>query len=232
MSTYTLPAKALVDPVTTVPRVIGEQRWLLPLLLLVVTSIAAGVAFAARWDAGPDTISGLQRSGQLMGMTEQDIADKVQLAERTALVGGVASGLFLSPLLVLLVTVALKFAGWLCGTSGTFKALFTAASVGFLPLALKNAIVAVSLLRQPAVSADQAAKLLPSNLGAFVEVPAWATQAATQLDFFALWSVGLLGLGFSAATGMRKGRALALLVLLFVLYVGVVHVGLPGMGEK
>ena len=49
------------------------------------------------------------------------------------------------------------------------------------------------------------------------------------VDFFNLWSAGLLGLGFSAATGMSRGRALVFGFVLYVLFAGVVFVGVPGM---
>jgi hypothetical protein len=49
------------------------------------------------------------------------------------------------------------------------------------------------------------------------------------VDFFNLWSVGLLGLGFSSATGMRRSRALLLAAVLYAMYVGVFMVGLPAM---
>lgn len=229
MSTYLLPARTLVDPVASVPHAVSAHRWVWPLTLLVLASVLAGVAFALRWDAAPEVIRGLQAAGELGGMTEQDVLDKVRVAGRTRLVMGVAQGLFLMPLLVLLVAVALKLTGWLLGTSGKFKSLFTAASVGFLPVALSKLILALALLRQGPISEKQAEGLLASHLGAFLEVSPKLAGAASAVDFFALWGVALLALGFSEATGMRKGRAMLLVVVLYALYVGVFLVGMPGM---
>jgi hypothetical protein len=229
MSTYLLPARTLVDPVASVPKAVSTHRWVWPLTLLVLASVAAGVAFALRWDAAPEVIRELQSGGELGGMTEQDVLDKVRVAGRTRLVAGVAQGLFLMPLLVLLVAVALKFTGWLLGTPGKFKSLFTAASVGFLPLALSKLILALALLRQGPLSAKQAEELLASHLGVFLDVGPKFARAVSAVDFFALWGVALLGLGFSEATGMKKGRAMLLVVVLYALYVGVFLVGIPGV---
>ena len=49
------------------------------------------------------------------------------------------------------------------------------------------------------------------------------------VDFFKLWTVGLLGLGFAAVTGMRRGWALLVVFVLYAMYVGVFMIGLPGM---
>jgi len=57
-----------------------------------------------------------------------------------------------------------------------------------------------------------------------------AARAASSLDFFALWSAALLGLGFSAASGLSRPRGLLVGLALYALYAGVFLVGLPGMG--
>ena len=73
--------------------------------------------------------------------------------------------------------------------------------------------------------------LVPSSLAVLKSVPPKLKLAAGAVDFFNLWSVGLLGLGFSSATGMRRSRAVLLMVVLFAMYVGVFAIGLPAMGE-
>lgn len=230
MSALSLPARTLIDPVDTVPVAVRERRWALPLLFLVLTAVFSSVMVWLRWEAEPDVIAQLQRTGMIRAMSEQAIQDKVALQGRIALVSGVTMGLLGVPLLVLLVAVFLKFTGWLIGRSGTFKDLFAAVSVGSLPLALGQLGLGIALLRQPRLSMKQIQELLPRDLGAFVDVPARFVGVAQAVDFFTLWSVALVGLGFAAATQMRRWRALLLVGFLYALFVGVVRIGLAGSG--
>lgn len=230
MSTLILPARTLINPVDTVPVAVRERRWVLPLLVLVLSSAFAALMVWLHWEAEPDVIAQLQRSGAIHGMSEQAIQDKVALQGRITLVSGVAMAVLGMPLVVLLLAVGLKFVGWLLGTSGTFKDLFAAAALGSLPIALGQLALGIGLLRQPKLSMKQITELLPSNLTAFVDVPAKFVGVAQAVDFFTLWSVALIGLGFAAATGMRRWKALLLVGFLYVLFVGVVRIGLPGSG--
>lgn len=230
MSSLTLPARALIDPVDTVPVAVRQRRWMLPLLILVLASAFSALLVWMHWEAEPDVIAQLQRSGMIHGMSEQAIQDKVALQGRITLVSGVAMAVLGMPLIVLLIAVALKFVGWLLGRSGTFKDLFAAVAVGSLPIALGQLALGIALLRQPRLSMKQIQELLPSNLTAFVDVPARFVGVAQSVDFFTLWSVALIGLGFAAATGMRRWKSLLLLGFLYALFVGVVRIGLAGSG--
>jgi hypothetical protein len=225
------PAKALFDPVDGVGALVEGRKWVWPLLFLVVAVSLSGAAFAKRWDATPQVTSELEADGELAKSSEREVADKVQTAERVKLVGGVAKGVFLMPLLVLALAVLLKIAGWLFGTSAPFAQCFTVAAVGMLPIALFHLIFAFVAFRQLGVTQAQLPTLVPSNLLALrPDAAPKLARALGAIDFFNLWSVVMLGLGFSAASGMRRGRALLLCSALYLMYAGVVLVAVPGMG--
>ncbi|MCI0573016.1 MAG: YIP1 family protein [Myxococcaceae bacterium] len=212
-----------------VPAAVSSSRWAVPLVMVALATALSGAAFALRWDSAPSVVTELQQSGELTRLTEQEILEKIQVASRTQLVGGVAKGVFVIPFFVLAVAALLAAAGWLFGARGRFAQLFTASAVAFLPVGLYHLLFAVCALRQNGLSEAQAKVLLPSHLGAFLTASPKLASALAMADFFNVWSVVLLGLGFSAATGMRKGRALLLCAVMFAMYVGVFLVGLPGM---
>jgi hypothetical protein len=70
---------------------------------------------------------------------------------------------------------------------------------------------------------------VPSSLAVLDGLSPKMERVLRGVDFFNLWSVVLLGLGFSAATGMSRARAVVLGCALYLMFVGVVLVGLPGM---
>lgn len=211
--------------------VIEARRWVWPLVLLAVCVALSGTAFALRWDAGPAVLQKLQMSGELARLSEADIADQVTTATRTALVGGIAKGIFVMPLLTLLLACVLWLCAWLFGTPAAFGRLMTAAAIAMLPIALFHLIFAVCALAQYTLTEARVLTLVPSSLAVLKNVPPKLKFAAASVEFFNLWSVGLLGLGFSHATGMRRGRAILLMLVLFAMYVGVFAIGLPAMGE-
>ncbi|MFZ5469983.1 MAG: YIP1 family protein [Myxococcota bacterium] len=222
------PAKALIDPLGGVTAAVQARRWFLPLVALAMATSLSGAAFALRWDPGPGVLREL--GPEASRTSEREIAEKIEQAGRVRLVAGVAKGVFVMPLSVLLVAVALKLCGWLFGTRARFAACFSAAAIAFLPIALYHLVFATAALRQVAVTESQLATLVPSSLAAMKAAvsPEWK-RALGAVDFFSLWSATLLGLGFSAASGMRRSRAVALGFLLYVMYAAVFLVGVPGL---
>ncbi len=191
----------------------------------------SGLAWALRWDASASVIRGLSMSGELAGTTEQDLAAKVTQAGRVALVGGVARGLFAMPILALLMAVAVKVAGWLIGRSIAFLASFSATTTALLPLALYNLLFGAVVLSSEVVLDGQEKSLIPSHLGqVLVGLTPQLARLASTADVFNFWTTALLGLGFSAATGMPKWKALIFALALYAAWAGVFLVGLPAMG--
>jgi hypothetical protein len=107
--------------------------------------------------------------------------------------------------------------------------MMAVASIAMLPIALYHLIFAVCATAQYSMTEAQVETLVPSSLAVLQGLSPKLKTVLRAVDFFHLWSVGLLGLGFAAATGMRRGRALLLAVTLYVMYVGVFLIGLPAM---
>jgi hypothetical protein len=229
MTSLAQPARVLVDPLDGMGAAIEARRWVWPLLFLCLSVSLSGTAFALRWDAAPATIQRLQMSGEIGRYSESELADEIQTASRKALVGGIAKGVFVMPLMVLVLAAVLWFAAWLFGTPGAFGKMMAVAALAMLPIALYHLIFAFCAAAQHAMTEARVETLVPSSLAALGGLSPKVQKLLKAVDFFNLWSVGLLGLGFSAATGMRRGRALLLAVVLYAMYVGVFMIGLPAM---
>jgi len=235
MSALSLSARPLVDPIEGVAAVVEGRRWLLPLLALMVFASLSAVVLYFRWDASGSVISQLTMSGEISRVTEQEFLEQVATAQRKALVAGVAKGLLWMPLFSLLLATALKLTGWLIGQKALFVRCFTAATVGLLPMTLYHLVFSAVAFHQLTITDGQLQTLVPSALDAFFpHAGPKLIRVLKAVDFFNLWSAGLMGLGFAAASGMRKHRGALLGLWLYVLYAGVFIVGLPGMmgGEK
>lgn len=228
MEAVSLPIKALFNPMDWVPRFVERRRWVVPVVVLAVTSASAGYSFASRWNAGPATIRALEAKGELASLSEQDLSDKVRTTQRVAIVAGVSKGLVLLPLSVLGLAVALKVLAWLFHRHAPFGKCFSTASITFFPVALFYAIYSVCALRAPGLSETDALTIVPSNLSFLAAQAPRASRILSAIDFFNLWSIGILTLGFSAATGMSRWKSLSIALLLFAAYVGVFLVGIPG----
>ncbi len=113
MKALALPLRSLLDPVGAIPSAVAERRWLVPLLALALLTALAGAVVALKLDATRLVIPRMEAAGELAKASEREVAEAVEQAGRVALVAGVARGVLLSPLLVLLLAVSLKFAAWL-----------------------------------------------------------------------------------------------------------------------
>ncbi|NTX02183.1 YIP1 family protein [Myxococcus sp. CA040A] len=229
MTSLVQPVRVFIDPVEGTPAAVEARRWVWPLLILALCVSASGTLFSLRWDATPDVIRELQASGEMATISEADLTDKIQTTTRKALVGGIAKGVFVMPMVALLLAAILWVVSWLFDRPAHFEQLMSVAALALLPIALYHAVLTLCIAAQHTLSVARVAQLVPSHLGAFLGTlsPKMARVAST-VDFFNLWSTGLLGLGFAAATGMPRGRALLLALVLYVMFAGVLMVGLPG----
>ncbi|SES76566.1 Yip1 domain-containing protein [Stigmatella erecta] len=209
---------------------IEARRWGWPLVLLCLCVSLSGTAFAVKWDAAAATVQQLQMGGELGGLSESEIADKIQIASRKGLVGGIAKGVFVMPVMVLLLSAVLWFSAWLFGVRAPFGRMMAVAAIAMMPIALYHLLFAVCVSAQHTMTEARVQTLLPTHLGLLGGLSPKVKTLLGAVDFFKLWSVGLLGLGFSSATGMRRGRALLLMGVLYLMYFGVFSVGLPAMG--
>ncbi|PTL85313.1 YIP1 family protein [Vitiosangium sp. GDMCC 1.1324] len=229
MSSIVQPTRVLLDPLDATGAAIEARRWFWPLLILALCVSASGTAFSLRWDAGPAVVQELQMTGKLDRMTESEISEEIQTASRKALVAGIAKGVFVMPMMTLVLAAALWVFAWLFDKSAPFGRLMSAAALAMLPIALYHLVFAICALAQYSLTEARVQDLVPSSLAALGGLSPKMKQVLKGVDFFNLWSVGLLGLGFSAATGMRKERAVLLCLVLYVLYIGVFSIGVPAM---
>jgi hypothetical protein len=221
--------RALLDPVSFVPRAVEGRHWVLPLIAVCACVAFSGLSFASRLDASSTVLQKLDEAGELAKSSEREVNEAVEQAQRIALVGGAAKGLFVMPLVLLFIAVALKITAWLIGRKLLFAHAFTVAAVAFLPIAVFHLLFGLVALKQGAVVASQAASLLPSSLAALQpDAAPKLSRALATVDFFNLWAAALLGLGFAAGTKCSLGRGLALGLFLYLL-VAALTVAAPGL---
>ncbi|RKH60533.1 YIP1 family protein [Corallococcus llansteffanensis] len=230
MTSLVQPARIFVDPFEGTRAAVEGRRWLWPLLILAFCVTVSGIAYALRWDATAAVVGALPTEVGAPSVSESDIADQIQTASRKALVGGIAKGLLLMPLEVLLLACVLWVTAWLFSKPASFGQLMAAAAVAMLPIALYHLIFAVCAGFQHSLTDLRAERLVPSSLALLDGLSPKLQRVLRGVDFFNLWSVGLLGVGFSTATGMRLGRALLLTLVLYIMYAGIVFIRIPTLG--
>ncbi len=230
MASVVQPTQAAIDPIARMLPAVESRRWAWPLVFLVVGATLSGLAVSSRWDASTPTIRELEAQGELQKLTEQELGEKVTTAQRIRIVSSIAKGIFWVPLSVLLLGLVLELVGWLFGRPAPFSRYFSAAAISTMPIALFHILFAICAFRQFSISDAQIPFILPSHLAAlFPKVSPAAFRALSSVDLFGLWTAVLLGLGFSAASGMRKGRSLLVGISLYAIYACVFVIGLPGL---
>jgi hypothetical protein len=233
MEAVSLPLKTLIDPVGAIPRAVSAQRWLVPLLLVAVVTAAAGAVVALRLDSSRAVISQLQTSGQIATASEREIDEAIEQAGRVALVGGIAKGLLLMPLLTLLLAAMLKIAAWLTGQKTLFMELFTVAALAMLPAGLAHVIELISAARLEIITPAMLQSLAPTSLAALVDdASPRLLRVYRAIDLINIWGALVMGLGFAASARMPAWKGALFGLFLYVLFASAFMVGLPGLAPS
>jgi hypothetical protein len=227
MESISLPLRAILDPVGAIPKAVESQRWFFALSLASIVTAASGAVLALRLDAARVVIPKMAMAGELAKASEREISEAIQQAQRIALVGGIAKGLLLMPLIVLLLGVVLKVAAWLIGRKALFISCFTAAALTMLPVAIFHLVEIVIAFSQAVLTPAALSALVPASPG--FETSAKLATVLKTVDFFNLWAALVMGLGFAAASQWRPWKGALFGLLLYVLYAGVFLIGVPAI---
>lgn len=212
---------ALVTPRRTFEAVGRRPTWVLPLVALVLAAAVNNVVLAARTDFAALTREAMERSGQDIDAQRVELVAGLQRA--VAPVTAVASVPIALLALALVFWVALK----LVGGELSYRQSLAVVGHGLLPWLPAMLLSLPSLLARPAFGLADYEDLgffpatIPSSLAA--AAPAGASPGLeavlASLDLFSLWSLALLGLGFSVAAGVSRLTAGAAVVSLWLVYV-------------
>jgi hypothetical protein len=221
--------RVLVDPWAGIRPFLEGGRWAAAVVLLCLGTGLAGTAVGLRWNAAPAVAAELREEGELSKISEQEFQELVARKQRTKLVAGVADGLFGVPFRLGALALALTLVAWLMGRSLPLGKAWQLAALAAMPVAIAHFSLATAVFRQGTLELKQVEDLLPSHLGAWLHAEGPRAELYRAVDLFQLWTVGLMGLGFSEGTGLSRARGLLLALFLFALYVGAFRVGVPGL---
>lgn len=210
-------AGVFFSPIETFASIARKPDWVVPLIVLLIISIASSIVFAQR----VDFMSAVQQQlEQRKDMSQEQV-------DRAIRVGGAFAKAiaYFSPLIAVIVWVivaaVLLLSSRLFGGEGGFKQAFSTTLYAWFPDVLKGIILTIILAVKPHVDAMQIATLVRSNLG-FLASPKTQPMSfalLSSIDLFTIWTLALFIIGFAAFSRLSKARAATIVISLWVVTV-------------
>ena len=216
---------ALFSPAKTFRSIAERPTWAVALVALLIVSTAVGVLANQRIDKHDLRQLVQERIEKSRGgqATPEQVEQAMVFTEKANAVGRwlipiVGAVVYL--LIALLFFMAFRF---FAGSDLSYKTSFAVTLHGFLPGLVGGLLTLPVILSREHVNLKdaQSGNLLASNLGAFApeSLGTAARSLLSSLDFFSLWAVVLLILGFRTAAKVSTATATTVVVALWALYV-------------
>jgi len=204
------------EPTKTFADIAERPRWLVPLLLVILASLAYSVAIGQR--LGWERVIDQQMQSQLARMSDQQRAAMEQtkgLQVKFASVGAYVMSVIGAPLYCLIAAgVLLLIVDGMMSAGIKFKQAFAVMCYSGLPGILLIVLMIVAMYMKPNPDDFNIQNPLPFNLGWFMspDTPAkFLRSIASSIDIFSLWAIALIATGLKMAGGRKLafGGALA-----------------------
>ena len=208
------------SPGDTFADIARKPDFLLPLILLIVTSVAVTETMLAKIGMERIIRASIEQSGRGSNLSPEQLDRAVQRGAQIGSIIAHISAFLGAPILVLIIAgLGLMIVNSLYGSQASFKAVFSVTCYGSLVRVL-GAIMALPMIFFGDPEHFNAQNPIPSNIGFFLDahdVSKPLLSLATSLDFLTIWSLILLGIGLSEVTG-RKVKALTIFLTYFGLW--------------
>lgn len=216
----------LVSPVKTFRSLAERPTWGVALAVLLIISTLVGVLANKRIDPN-DMRQSIQQRMEKNGQqaTPEQVDRAVAMAAKFS-----AVTLWLIPVFVVIVylLIALLFFGafrFFGGSEISYKSSFSTAIHSFMPGMVGALLTLPVILTHEHLKLKdvQGGNLLASNVGAFApdSVGPAVRALLTSVDFFSIWTLILLIIGYKASAKVSTANAATVAVVLWALYVGI-----------
>jgi hypothetical protein len=211
------------DPQKAFADIAARPRWIVPIVLMTVISIAFIFVFSTHIGWEGFMRKTLENNSRMQQLDPQKREDIIQQQTKLAPIFGYAGGALGVPIYALAIAGAVLVMCKMMGASLNFKQMFAISSYAMLPGLIFTALaIVVMFLKNPDDFNLQ--NPLFFNVGAFMEPPPntgkFLYGVASSLDLFSFWTMALLATGITAAE--RKfpfSKALVAVVTPWVVWV-------------
>jgi hypothetical protein len=223
---------ALVNPRPTFESIVRRPTWVLPVALGMVLFLAVVAIFSQRggWPAFFQRQDGNNSRFQKLSQEDQEKAYNAQL--KFAPPFAYAEGVIL-PILVPVIVAAIFLGVFnLAGsTQMRFGVALGIVAFAWTPWLIHGLLsILILFLKDPATVDLQ--NLVASNPGVFLaeDSPKWLSVLLASVDIFAIWTMILLAIGFSATNPKKLsfGKSLSLVITVWVVFIAL-KVGLTAL---
>lgn len=224
----------LVSPVKTFRSLAERPTWGFALIALLIVTTTVGVLANTRIDKNDMRQMMQERIEKSRGgqATPEQVEQAMTMAEK---VNSVTRWLIPLFAVVIYLVVAALFYGafhFFGGSDIPYGTSFAVTLHSFIPGLVAGLLTLPVILSREHVNlkAAQSGNLLASNLGAFApeSLGTAAKSLLSSLDFFTLWSLVLLVIGYRLAAKVSTSTATAVVVVLWAVYVAI-KVGLAAL---
>lgn len=206
----------LFSPDATFASIARRPDWVVPLVLLLLVSLAAGFIMAPHIDFGAAARESMEQN---KNATPEQIDKAVRIS---ASIGKVFS--YISPVLsligLLIISGVVLLAFRIFGGEGDFKQAFSVTCYASIPTIIKSVVTLIIIVAKGGIIPAQAlATLVRSNLGFLVDYKTnpMAFALLSSFDIFSIWFLVLLIIGFSYVARVSKAKSAVTIISLWVL---------------
>ena len=206
----------LFSPDATFASIARRPDWVVPLVLLLLVSMAAGFIMAPHIDFGAAAREGMEQN---KNATPEQIEKAVRISGS---IGKVLT--YISPVLsligLLVIAGVVLLAFRIFGGEGDFNQAFSVTCYSSIPTIIKSVVTLIIVMAKGGMIPAQAlATLVRSNLGFLVDYKTnpMAFALLSSFDIFSVWFLALMIIGFSYVARVSKVKAAVTIISLWIL---------------
>jgi hypothetical protein len=224
----------IFSPDATFASIARRPDWVVPLVLIIILSLANGLLLSSRIDFGAP-------AREAMAQNKNATQEQIDRAEKMSVgMGKVAKfiGPVISVIVLLIVAGVLLLGIRLMGGEGDFKQAFSATCYAWIPNVLQSIVLTIVVLAKgaTAINPQTIPTIVRSNPAFLVDMKTqpMAFALLSSLDLFTIWVVVLLIIGFAYVGRVSKAKSAAVVISLWFLTIlfKLIPAALQGLRNK